>query len=305
MPDPLYIGLDAGASKTELLLAADQHDELLTLKGPSANLQRLGLDAAAHVLADLVGQALSRYPDAPVGAVCAGAAGAGRTRDQEALVAAIRAELGARTPPHVVVVHDAHIAIEAAFEGDSGIMVIAGTGSVALARTTAGHFERVGGWGYLLGDEGSGHAVGLAGLRAVAAAHDGGPATCLQEMLAQRYGITPPDELIHAVYQGGWPVQHMAPLVVEAAREGDAVALHILREQTRLLARQVHWLARRCTDLKPQVALLGGLTNEPYYHDTLREALQEALPGWTIQRPLHRPVIGAWRLARQAAQAGA
>jgi len=178
---PVFVGIDAGGSKTELLAALEQDDEILNLFGSSGNPARVGFEGSIYVLSELILQAMKRLDGRPIAAVCAGVAGAGRKREQQRIEDGIRAELGDRAPAKIVITHDGDIALEAAFEGESGIMLISGTGSVSIARTANGEFLRAGGWGYLIGDEGSGYALGSMGLRAVAHAFDGGPATELVE----------------------------------------------------------------------------------------------------------------------------
>lgn len=298
-PCALFIGLDAGGSKTELLAHTTEAEAgALVLHGEAANLQRLGLATTTRVLCDLIQQAQAQRPSLEVGGICAGVAGAGRAEDQQQLAAAVRAELGRGYPP-VGIVNDAEIAVEAAFEGASGMILIVGTGSMALARLEDGSLCRAGGWGYLLGDEGGGYQLGLHGLRAILAMHDGGPPTALRDRLAARYGLATPEDWIRAVYREQWPLQQVAPLVVDAAAEGDAEAQRILKEQTAALARQVGWLVGRCGPIAPRLALLGGLTREDHYRTTLLAALRHHLPGWALQKPLHRPVVGALRLACQ------
>ncbi len=298
---PLYIGLDAGGTKTEALARTSQQAVPTRLAGPAANLQRQGVEATARVLTTLIRQGLTHHPDATLRAVCAGVAGAGSPADQHTLATHVRSLLGDQAPAHVQITHDGAIALEAAFEGGSGVIVIAGTGSVFFARTRDGEVLRAGGWGYLLGDEGSGHVLGIDGLRAVAHAFDGGPPTRLQALLADRHGLTTPDDLKRSIYREGWPVQQMAPLVIEAAEQGDAAAQRIITEQTRALARQVTWLAGRSDAIEPRLAFLGGLTQSAFYKQALADALLAALPGWRVQEPLHPPVVGALRLAMAAA----
>lgn len=294
---PLYIGLDAGGSRTTLVAASTLSDAPLRREGPCANLQRQGLATTADVLASLIRQAIQAYPGSTEVSVCAGVAGAGDEAEQQALGAALWSELGIDVPLHLHIVHDAAIALEGAFEGGSGIIVIAGTGSICFARTTEGRMLRAGGWGYLLGDEGSGHALGIAGLRAVAEAFDGGSPTRLSTLLAEQYGIDTPRVLIHQVYQEQWPVQQMAPLVVQAAEEDDNVARRLIREQTRLLARQIAGLAQQSSAITQRVALLGGLNKEPFYRQALVSALLANLPEWIVQEPIAPPVMGALQLA--------
>lgn len=295
----LYIGIDAGGSKSRLVARSAGREDLV-LEGPAANVQTAGIDGAARVFTGLINEALQLRPGIPLVSVCAGAAGAGRADDRTALEAAWREHLGPAAPPHLRVVHDAVIAIEAAFEGGSGIIIIVGTGSIAFAKAMDGAFHRVGGWGYLLGDEGSGFAIGLDGLRAVAAAIDGGPATRIQPLVAERLGIQTADALIHNVYRKHLHIPDVAPLVIEAAEEGDAAARYIIEDQLRRLAQQVRWLVDRCRDIEPQIALMGGLTRNAPIRDALERNLRTLLPGWVIMDPKHDPVEGAVRLAMQA-----
>lgn len=301
--DFIWIGLDAGGSKTELLAASTQDEEILNLFDTSANPSRVGFDGAVDVLTRMIEQARARLPNRRVAAVCAGIAGAGRASEQLRIHDGVCKNLPELDPGAVVVVHDADIALEAAFENDGGIMVIAGTGSVALARTNTGESKRVGGWGYLIGDEGSGYALGLFGIRAYAHAVDGGPETVLRRRIADAFNIQTVSDLFHRVYEEKMPLQTIAPLVARAAEEGDAVALEIVERQSRELAEQVGWLADQCTDITPQFALLGGLTKETFYRKALRAALHEVLRGWMCVEPLNRPVVGAWRIARRRSAA--
>lgn len=293
----LCIGLDAGGTKTALLAAGPDGQDRLELTGPTAQVQRVGSERAAVVLADLIREALERRPDARLGAVCAGLSGAGRAADQEAVAEALRRHLAPLAPAHLQIVHDGVIALAGAFDGGSGILVIAGTGSIALARPDEGPMLRAGGWGYLLGDEASGYDLGRHALMAVAAALDGGPATRLRALVADRFGLDAADALIARVYQDKWPFQEAAPLLLEAARDGDAVARALLADRTDRLARQISWLAGRAGAMSPRIALVGGLSNNAAFHDALADALARHLPGWTLQPPLHDPVEGAWQMA--------
>lgn len=293
----LYIGLDAGGSSTELLAVVQPGGTEFTCSGPAANLQREGASGSSKVIASLIEQAISQHPEDVVQSICAGVAGAGRPADQHLIAKAVLSRLPGLKPNALHIVHDASIALEAAFDGESGIVLIVGTGSIAFAKTLEGEQLRAGGWGYLIGDEGSGNALGVRGLRAVAAALDGGPATHLQLLLAQRYGISTPDDLIRSVYRDQWPVQRMAPLVVEAAVAGDEVARRIIEKQTHALAQQVKWLAHRARFIAPRIAILGGLSKEKPYTVVLEEALHAVLPSCLIQAPRNPPVVGALQMA--------
>ena len=298
----IYAGIDAGGSKTELVAAKTQGEELLNLFGPCGNPARVGFKESADVIADLIGQAVERLHGESIASVCAGVAGAGRPQDQDLLYEGIRTRLRDRMPTSardipLQVTHDSLIALEAAFEGESGIMVISGTGTVCLARTNSGEFLRAGGWGYLIGDEGSGYALGADGLRAVAHAFDGGPDTALCNLLAASGDVTSEEDLFEIVYKKKTPLQRFARIVIQGAYDGDAVAKAIVGKHIALLTEQVCWLVDRCSAIRPRITLLGGLANNPFYHECLSDALLERLPGWECMQPLNRPVIGAWRMA--------
>lgn len=301
MEDTLIIGLDAGGTKTELLALATRARDTFSLFGPAANLNRIGMRDTGQVLANLVQEAQRQYPGVPVASIFVGVSGAGRRSDQEQLQALICRLLGTSCPPHVTVSHDALIALDGAFSGGSGVILITGTGSIAYARDEAGTFRRAGGWGSRLGDDGSGLSLGVHGLRAVAYAYDGGEATLLTDRLRERFAIDSLEGLLRSVYHENWTMQSFAPIVVEAAREGDLVAVQIIAEQTAALARVVSALVRRCGSIGRRVALVGGLVNELHYRHQLQVALGAELDGWTTQLPDDRPVVGALRLAQQQA----
>ena len=292
------VGLDAGGSNTLLLAECEGGSRRVDRQGPAANPQRTGVEQSAQTLAMLVQNVLRSH--GPVGhlLVCAGVAGAGRSAEQEALATHLRRALADDADVvHVEVVHDACIALDAAFGSGSGLVVIAGTGSVMLARTQDGTARRAGGWGYLLGDPGSGYAVGRAGLRAVAAAFDGGANTSLRARVDEHFGINGREDLIHQVYQDELSLQNVAPLVMEAAANGDTVATDILTSQADALMEQVEWLLDEKEDIAPRIALLGGMLRNDHYAQVLRQALRARVPDWSVEILRHEPVVGALRRA--------
>lgn len=294
------VGIDAGSSNTMLRGESTARSAPVDLRGPAANPKRAGVKEAARTLADLVQEAIRSREMVHRIAVCIGVAGADQDEEQEALADRLRGAL-CRTASNVQVqvVHDSVIALDAAFGSGSGLIVITGTGSVAVARTEEGKRKRVGGWGYLLGDPGSGYAVGRAGLRAVAAAFDGGEETALQARLHEQHGIDDRERLLRRVYQEEFGIQDVAPLVIDAAAEGDSVASRILADQAGELAHQVEWLAGRCRRLRTRIALLGGMIQDEHYAYVLRDALRDRLPAWTVEFVREPPVVGALRRARR------
>lgn len=298
MPQQFIIGLDVGGTKTHLLAERASGADRTEQRGPGANLQRVGLRAVVDTLEGLIREALP----GPVRrvAVCAGVAGAGRADEQAALQERLRTALAdVAERVCVAVTHDATIALEAAFGAEGGAIVIAGTGSVVLGRGRGGTTRRAGGWGHRLGDAGSGHAVGRAALRAVAAAYDGGPPTALRGRVQERYDIASRADLFRWTYREEATLAEVAPLVGTAAAAGDVVAKEILVSQTAALARQAAWVVGAAEEPAPRVALLGGMLRSEPYARALRDALGACLPQASVSRLQKAPVVGALRRAHR------
>ncbi|NNF58427.1 MAG: hypothetical protein HKN04_09315 [Rhodothermaceae bacterium] len=296
MPHSLWIGLDAGGTKTALL--AEGGGRRWTTTGPGVNLRRDGLAQTVRVLSALIRDAQATFFEAELAGLCAGVAGAGV--EGGAVTMALRKRLELDPPVPVLVTHDAEIALEAAFGAESGVVLIAGTGSVVYGRTIEPRTLRAGGWGYRLGDDGSGTALGRAALRAVARALDGGPSTRLSHYLADAHGLDSIDTLLAWTYDEDGTFASLATVVLEAAEAGDRVAADLLHDETDALAQQATWLARQAGGrLDRRVALLGGLTSEALYREALIGALAHRLPGWFVARCEHEPVEGALARAKR------
>ncbi len=226
-----------------------------------------------------------------------GLAGAGNSAVQERLSEALTKVLqDRRLPvPKFRFETDARIALEGAFRGGPGIIVIAGTGSAVLGKLPDGAVRLVGGWGRTIGDEGSGYYVGLEAARAVARTIDGRDAPgSLQRVLAES-GLTSRERLVNAVYQEGFPLPSLAPSVMKAAEAGDGAALAIFRRGAALLAEQVAVRLPRIG-----VVFVGGLIDhESVYAGILREAILALSPAVEVHAPRDGPATGAVLLARE------
>lgn len=278
----------------------DGSSERINRQGPAANPQQAGVDQSARTLATLVRETLQPHCPIEQLSVCAGVAGAGRADEQEAIARRLREALAdVADTVRVEVTHDADIALDAAFGSESGLVIVAGTGSVVLGRTRDGTTRRVGGWGYRLGDPGSGYAVGRVGLQAVVAAFDGGADTAIRPRVADQYDVNDREALIHWVYQDEGGLQTVAPLVIEAAADGDPVASDILTSQADALTQQVEWLLAATDDIAPRIALLGGMLRNEHYAQILRRALRDRVPNWSVEILQQEPVVGALRRARR------
>ena len=301
------IGIDGGGSHTVALLAERAPGGKVLGHGESgpSNIQAVGVERAALALDEAVTNAFAAamLPRGPVAAAALGMAGVDHPDAVQTVhTMAERLQLAQRV--HVTI--DATLLLEAGTPDGWGLAIIAGTGSIAFGRTPAGRFERSGGWGYLLGDEGSAYALALAGARSVARAFDGcAPATILTEKILAFMGLKEPLEMIEAVYRGPWDrakLATMAPLILAAADDGDPVASAIVNSEAYELARTAAAAARKLRLDRDSIplAITGGVVlNGTHY----REQFLAALRADGIQpdpvTPVHEPAEGALRIARR------
>lgn len=292
------VGIDAGGSKTHVLGRGVEGS--VEHRGPGANPNRIGTEESARVLNRLLRTALRDSPPVDQILVCAGVSGAGRSAIQKTLADALRAVPdNSSTTVQVEVVHDALIALDAAYDAESGVVVIAGTGSVVLGRTESGTLHRAGGWGHVLGDPGSGYGIGQAGLQAVAEAFDGGLDTALRPRIRKFCDVRNREQLLRRVYQDDFRVQSIAPLVIEAASDDDSVASRILVSEAEGLVDQFEWVLRRADGMRRQLTLLGGMIQNESYEQLLRQILGNRFPDWSVQVLDTDPVVGAVRRAER------
>src|SRR6059036_2367194 len=236
------LGIDAGGTKTVCLLADERGVILSEGRGPGANLHSRGELAVEKVLHEVMETAIGDRAITPA-AICLGIAGVDR-EDEARTVRAIMRRIGYKS--RVLVVNDALIALVAGAQDAAGIVIIAGTGSIVYGRNAAGEAARAGGWGHMIGDEGSGYWIGREALAAVMRARDGrGPATELTAAMLAHFQVDDVSRLPRIVYDREVPrmsVAAVGPIVQQAADEGDAVATRILEraaEELVLAARSV------------------------------------------------------------------
>jgi N-acetylglucosamine kinase-like BadF-type ATPase len=302
------LGIDAGGTKTVCLLADGRGHVIAEARGGGANLQSAGELAVEKVLHHVMEEALGEHDILPA-AICLGIAGVDRPEDADA-VRGIMRRIGFKTP--TLVVNDALVALVAGADDDPGVVVVAGTGSIAYGRDSAGRAARSGGWGYLLGDEGGGFWIGRSALAAVVRQFDGrGPATLLTEMVLEHMHLDSPTQLIHEIYYRDLhrhAIAGMAPLVQRATDAGDAVAEQILiragTELTSAAASVVGHLGMRGAVFP--VILAGGIFRGiPWLTHDLTARLSEVAPRAEVRVLTAEPAVGAVRLAIAAARGDA
>ena len=302
------LGIDAGGTKTVCLLA-DEHGQVISeARASGANLQAVGELEVEKVLHQVMEEALGDLGILPQ-AVCLGIAGVDRD-DDSAIVRAIMRRIAYKA--RTLVVNDALVALVAGAGVEPGVVLIAGTGSIAYGRNRAGRAARAGGWGYVLGDEGSGYWIGRRALGAVVRQSDErGRPTLLTGRLLQHFGISKPQELVQVVYYRNLRPPAIAALathVSQAARDGDAVAREILQEGAdELLGAARSVITRLRLDVEPFVCVFAGgiFQAVPGLTDQLRDGLAETSPLCRVMRLTDPPAKGAVQLAIDELHGGA
>lgn len=301
------LGLDAGGTKTVCLLADGDGRVIAEARGPGVNLHAVGEARVEEVLRAVVGDVMQSGLD--VDAICVGIAGVDREDDAQVLDGIMsRIANGRRT----IVVNDALIALVAGAGDAPAIVIIAGTGSIAYGRNQAGQAARAGGWGHMIGDEGSGYWIGRHALTAVVREVDGrGPATRLTQDVLAHFGVADAAGLVRIVYNLEVPrnsVARLGPIVQSACEQGDAVAAQILERAAEELAVAARSVATRL-DMRgePFAFVLSGSVFRlvPRLIAEMEKRLVEVAPRCEVRLLGVEPAMGAVALALAEAHGGA
>ncbi len=302
------IGIDAGGTKTVCLLADERGAIVAEARGPGANLHVAGELAVEKVLREVMEEAIAGRGVTPA-AICLGIAGVDR-EDEARTVHAIMRRIGRRS--RVVVVNDALIALTAGARDDPGIVIIAGTGSIVYGRNARGEAARAGGWGHMIGDEGSGYWIGREALTAVMRGADGrGPATQLTEDVLRHFNIEDVSRLPRIVYDREQPrmsVAAIGPIVQRASEQGDAVATRMLEraaDELLLAARSVATRLEMRGDPFTFYLAGGVFRVVPWIAEELPRRLIEVAPRCAAEMLAADPAVGAVWLALAEARGGA
>lgn len=295
-------GVDAGSTHTRTWLANERGDILGKGEAGPGNPHASTTEHARReiILALQRACAEARVEYRMISAVCLGIAGVARRDEQAEWIEWARTHIA----PYVHLSHDGELVLAAGCPDNWGIALIAGTGSSAWGKTANGRTARAGGWGWLMGDEGSSYDLARQALRAVTQAADGrGEPTQLLEAILAFWNLREPSDLIARVYRSGMrnaDIAALATVVVHQANAGDAVAQRLVTESANALVGMLQAVVRalRLTSEPIPLALAGGLLLNAA---SLRaEMLRTANARGLIFQPVtlvHDPVRGAVRLA--------
>jgi len=231
---PFFLGIDGGGTKTRCIVG-DEKSQLSAGSSSSSKVQRVGEACARDALAAAVHEACVQAGISPrqIARTCAGITGSARPE----IAGVMRDLMTSIVGGQVEIVGDVEIAFEDAFGSGPGVIVIAGTGSIAYGRNSKGETARAGGWGYAISDQGSGHWIGAEAVRQALRERDRGQPSALLDDLMAGFGARDFEDFI--VRLNGSPSVDFAPLfpiVLATSDNGDPIATEILTHAGQELA---------------------------------------------------------------------
>jgi N-acetylglucosamine kinase-like BadF-type ATPase len=295
-----FLGIDGGGTKTRCLLG-DENSVLASGTASGCSVLRVGEACARDSLAGAIHEACVQGGVSPqqISRTCAGVTGAA----DDGIASLIQRILIEIVGGAIEVIGDMEIALESIFAGEPGIILVAGTGSIAFGRNRRGETTRAGGWGRMISDEGSGHWIAVEALRASLRAHDAGENPKLLRELMDALGATTVHDL--AVRANGNAAQDFAslfPVVLSAAHEGDSIANSLLDRAGKELAVPVATVISRLfadAEVVP-VAIHGGVfSGTTKVKSALTERLRELCSRARVLDAPVDPALGALQRARR------
>lgn len=297
------IGIDGGGTKTQGILSDLSGDVKITARAGPCNHLSEGIEAARQSLSRVINELLDQAGLQPqeVAACCAGLAGVSRENDENVMRGVLERLLSTAT---IRVEIDAMVALAGALECRPGVILISGTGSIAFGVNSQGQRVRAGGWGHIFGDEGSGFDIARRGLIAALHEYDGrGPKTLIRQKICDQMMLGSTEEIISMLYTNPLSPHKIArlyPVVVEAADEGDDVALSLIRGAAQALADAAEAVIVKLEmpDSRVELATAGGVFRGRFLRQSFREILSARRPEVLFVKAAHPPEVGALMLAQ-------
>ncbi|MGA8492666.1 MAG: BadF/BadG/BcrA/BcrD ATPase family protein [Terriglobales bacterium] len=295
----IFLGIDGGGTKTSCLLG-DEHSLLGTGTSGGSNVVRVGEHQARQSLHAAIQKACASANVAPtqIERTCAGIAGGSHPE----IASVVRRLLSELVSGEIEVVGDMVIAMEAAFGSGPGVIVIAGTGSIAYGRNAKGETARAGGWGFAISDEGSGHWIGRSAVTAAMRVYDEGKdAGLLLEHIMKSWGVTTREQLVVAA-NGSPDFAALLPVVLSTADAGDETARAVLMQAGAELATlAIIVIARLFGNAESvPVAVSGGVfCHSALVRQVFEDRLRAEFPEVSLSATLVDPARGALALVRK------
>jgi N-acetylglucosamine kinase-like BadF-type ATPase len=293
-------GVEGGGTKTTGAIA-DLNMKILSKKigGPS-NFLMISTEESSKNIFDIFSACTKDADINPIDVEVAmfGLTGAGRINDQEKMRKDFRDYTRAKGFEFrkVIVDSDARISLEAAFPNIPGMILISGTGSILFGKNSAGDIFRVGGWGRIVGDEGSGYYIGKAGLNVISKTIDGREGkNLIFKLINQKFNLDSLENVVSAIYKENFDIASLAPIVLQAAEKKDPLALKIVNEAVNELFLHVTIMLKKLKmKNKTGISFIGSiLTNDTIVRKKLIGKIKKRLSKIIIKETENEPVYGA------------
>ncbi|MBN3962149.1 N-acetylglucosamine kinase [Nostoc sp. NMS8] len=314
------LGIDGGGSKTVCILMDDSRQVLGRGEAGPSNYQTIGIEATLQSIQSAIYNAVEAATITNIvniDAICLGLAGVGRAADIEVVKDLVDELQNNKSLPinwalqlaNIVICNDALIALVGGIGQPVGIVVAAGTGSIVFGRNHQGDTKRVGGWGYILGDEGSAYKIAIAGMNAAFKSYDGWEmSTSLVEAFKQHLDLKNIEDLIEVIYRREWGVKQiaaLAPVVDFAAASDDIVANIIIDDAVKELVKATSTVIDTIftADSALEVVTTGSVwRGRCNIHERFVASLVKKFPNVNVIFPRYEPAYGASLLALQTTQ---
>ncbi|MHC5765424.1 MAG: N-acetylglucosamine kinase [Nostoc sp.] len=314
------LGIDGGGSKTVCVLTDDLYQVLGHGEAGPSNYQSIGIEATLQSIQSAIHNAVEAAiitNTVNIDAICLGLAGVGRAADIEVVKRLVQELQNKKCMPinwvlqpgNIIICNDALIALVGGVGQPVGIVVAAGTGSIVFGQNHQGDTKRVGGWGYILGDEGSAYKIAIAGMNAALKSDDGREmSTSLVEAFKQHLDLESIEDLIEVVYRrelGVKQIAALAPVVDFAAASGDIVANIIIDDAVKELVKATSTVmdAIFTADSVLEVVTTGSVwQGRCKIHERFTASLVKKFPNVNVIFPRYEPAYGAGLLALQTTQ---
>lgn len=306
----IFIGIDGGGTKTKSLTTDENFKTLNTSTNKATNLTTVGIETVSQIILEIIEDSIKAIGVNNISEVliATGLAGAGRKDDCDKLKFILLEHLNKKfgIDFYVTIVTDAVIALEGALSGEVGAILIAGTGSVLYGKDDKDNFFRVGGFGKILGDEGSGYSIGRKALQSFSHSLDGRKQKSkLDELISSRFEISELNLFIKKVYSGEVEISSLAPIIVNAAEQNIKEAVTILNEESDELIKHIPPFLKHINSTSTKLSFIGSLiASDNFYSRLLKEKIKTQFPQIKIITAENSPELGAVILAKRISESG-
>ena len=298
-----FIGIDGGGTNTKWVFTNEKLNLISSFETGASNPLAIGFTGSSKIISDIICRTCFKSSIKENFCVVAGIAGCGNKSNAGKLKKMVinRLKRSKLYPDYFEIISDAEIALEGALNGKPGAVLILGTGSIVIGKNEFNEIFKIGGYGKLIGDEGSGYSIGRKGLQAAAKCFDNRSSnTILTEYLFKKFGIVNRETMIKKVYSNKIDIASIAQLVFKSAENGDHICKKILDSEIKEVLLHIKVLQRFIKLGKIQLAFTGGITsNYNYFGTRLKKEINNRFKNIKIITAKHPSEIGAVIIAKK------